>query len=117
LAGEAPARGWLLAAIGTWSLFLGLLVVSVFPVFSDPFSSLDPSWILGAISLLYGVGSVVLLLAFVLALPDVDDITWYDLAELDAEAALGGAALDPFADGDEAAGVQLFELEDRRLDA
>jgi hypothetical protein len=117
-AGEAPRRGWALAAIGAWLLLVALLVVAAVPLLGEDWMQVyDPTWVLRGISLLFGAGGVALLVAFALGLPDVDGITWYDLAELDAAVAgASGQARDPFDDSTAGDDVELFELEDRRLD-
>jgi hypothetical protein len=115
---ETVRHGWALAAIGAWLVLAAFVVNMAYPLIDQrDVGPENARWIYRSISILYSAGWVALLCAFALGLPDVDDITWYDLAELDAEAGGGHADLDPFADGDETAGTQLFELEDRRLDA
>jgi hypothetical protein len=116
---EALRRGWALAAIGAWLLLAAFLVNMAYPLIDQRAVGAENSrWIFRSISILYSAGCIALLCAFASGLPDTDDITWYDLGELDAAAATGaGRARDPFDDGDEAEGAQLFELEDRRLDA
>jgi len=120
LAGEAPRRGWGLAAAGAWLLLVALLALSALPLFGDEwFQSYDPTWIFPAISLVYGAGGVALLAAFAMGLPDTQDITWYDLADLDAAALAVAPRSDPFDDDDDdAAGgdMAVFELGNRRLD-
>jgi hypothetical protein len=118
LAHEQPRHGWGLAATGTWLLLCGLIVVSVVPLLGEDWMQVyDASWVLIAVSLAFAGGATALLVAFALGLPDVDGITWYDLAELDAAAArASGQARDPFDDSIASDEAELFELEDRRLD-
>jgi hypothetical protein len=118
LAHEQPRHGWGLAATGTWLLLCGLIVVSVVPLLGEDWMQVyDASWVLIAVSLAFAGGATALLVAFALGLPDVDGITWYDLAELDAAAArASGQARDPFDDSTASDEAELFELEDRRLD-
>ena len=116
---ETVRRGWALAAIGAWLLLAAFLVNVAYPLIDQRAVGAENSrWIFRSISILYSAGCVALLCAFASGLPDIDDITWYDLAELDAAGATGaGRTPDPFDDGDEGDGAQLFELENRRLDA
>lgn len=125
LAGEAPRRGWALAAVGAWLLLLAFVMIAAFPLL-DPrlFESPNAVWLFRAVSIVFSAGSVALVAAFALGLPDTDDITWYDLAELDGSA-LDDPGADPFGDdGDDGddrddaldGAPALVEVSNRRLD-
>ncbi len=79
MAGEAPAGGWALAAVGAAAVLVSLVVLNVTGALDLPTADVANVVSYGIV-VAYAAGNLLLLLAFVLGLPDLSDAddTWDD---------------------------------------
>ena len=70
-AGESPASGWRLASIGAGLVILALVIIDLAEIVGFSDTSLALSYLTIAA---YSVGNVLLLAAFIVGLPSLDDL-------------------------------------------
>jgi len=86
LGGEEPRLGWLLAALSGAAFLLAQVVIVVAELIIPVVSPRgDTAWLGEALGLLFQLGSIVLLVAFVLGLPSTAETAWTDLDHADDE--------------------------------
>lgn len=82
--GEAPSRGWAMAAIAPWLIFLAIVLNIVLALGAA--AAMTGGMLTVAFFVIGGlpsIAAVLLLAAFVIGLPASEDIRWYDLDGID----------------------------------